>query len=359
MWVALTALVLPAHAAEDDCVACRYFDSIRIGDGSTVFDDVLQRLKALPPAAVTLKGGAFCSDGPGASVAETLTGAANEQFARASEIADKAKGCPQACAPALSEADYCAYGDRLFTDRYRLGAVATRLTDLAQLYERAGKDEKPPLEVLSSDMTLYGGEALNVVKQALQALASSNAADVPDVRWQASSTELAGLFGSVALMADFSLISGDVAQLETALEKASVELSTVRDDLTAALRQRKLMQPAEILTFEERLLTGASSLAYAIASLQISAEAAAPVGSADSQTAVGCFRKLALDAITGAEAPDHANGILAACRSFSACPDRSPLQPSVTVSPLRAFLETRDEAMRQTTALLASMCKPG
>ena len=218
MWVALAAAVLPAYAAEEDCVACRYFESIRIGDGSTVFDSVLLRLKTLPPASVTLQGGAFCSTRPGSSVAETLTGAANEQYARASEIADKAKQCPQACAPALSDADYCAYGDRLFTDRYRLGAVATRLTDLAQLYERAGKDEKPPLQVLSSDMTLYGGEAMNVVKEALQALAAGDAAAIPDVCWQASSTELTGLFGSVALMADFSLIGGDVAQLETALD---------------------------------------------------------------------------------------------------------------------------------------------
>ena len=113
-------------------------------------------------------------------------------------------------------------------------------------------------------------EALNLVKEALQALASGNVVAVPDVRWQASSTELAGLFGSVALLADFSLMKGDVAQLETALEKASVKLSTVRGELTVALCQRKLMQPAEKLAFEERLLTGASSLAFAITGLQIS-----------------------------------------------------------------------------------------
>ena len=357
--VAATAFALPAQAAGDECVACRYFEGTRINGGSTVFDAILLRLKQQPLAAVSLAGGVFCTTEPGASVANDLEQAADAEFSRASEIANKAKQCPQACASTLTEADYCAYGDRLFADRYRLGAVAVRLTDLTQLYERSANQNTPPLASLADDATQYGGEALSVVKQALQALEAANVTDVPDVRWQASATELAGLFGSVALLADFELITGDVAQLETALEKASVELSALRGDLTNALRQRKRMLPAEKLAFEERLLTGASNLAFAIASLQISAEAAGPVGSQDSRAAVGCFRKLSLHAITGSEAPDHADRILSACRSFATCPERAPLQASTTVSPLRAFLETREDAARLTEALLASMCKPG
>jgi hypothetical protein len=364
-------LPTPISAAET-CIACRYFESMEIDGGSRIFADVMARLKALPTASVSLRDGAFCESGPGASVSADLISAADRQFERAEEIAKKTNECPQACAPKLNEAEYCAYSDRLVADRYRLGAVALRLSDLGEIYERAGREAKLPIEVLSSDMTLYGGEALNVLKDASKALAKGASGDVPDVRWQASSTEVAGLFGAVALLADFSLIEGDYAQIETALEKAAAELNTVRDDLMLALTRAKVMEPSEQLALEERLLTGASNLSWVIASLQTSAEAA--VAKADAslstdanavppgrnaaaiQETVGCLTKLSLSAITGSEAPSMTDEMLNDCRSFEPCRDKGPVPSLANVSPLRALLETQDEADKQTFALVKSMC---
>lgn len=366
-------LWLPAQVAAESCIACRYFDTLELAGDSQMFSESMKQLEKRPLASVSLGQGAFCETGQGALMAGELTASSDRQFIRAEQIARKSRTCSNDCAPTLNEAEYCAYRDRLVSDRYRLGAVALRLADLAEIYERSGRLEKLPLEVLSADMTLYGGEALNVLTDALKALDSGNPGLVHDIRWQASSTEVSGLFDAVALLTDFSLFKGDTALLEAALETAAEQLATVRDPLFLALTRTRIIQPSEQRALEKRILRGASSMAWVIASLQTSAERQLATSDAAISTdansvltgrdplgiqgAVGCLNKLSLSAFTSSEAPELTVGILDECRSFGPCRSSGEAGRSHrNISPLRAFLETQDEAEKQTFALVNSMC---
>lgn len=360
VFLSFVALSPPALATVDDCIACRHFEIMKIEGGSRVFADILARLRERPITSITLKSGAFCADGPGASVAADLTDAAERQAARADEVVRKTRSCPASCAPQLDDADYCAYGDRLVTDKYRLGVVALRLSDLARIYQRADRDQKRPIDILSADTTLHGGDALTVLRDALQALAAGDPGTVPDLRWQASSTEVTGLFDSVSLLADFSLADGDIAGIETALEAATAEINSVRADLVGTLSRDEPVQTAEQLALEERILTGASHLAWVIASLELSAGTTGSddAGATALRETVGCLNHLSLSALNGSEAPGLALDLLGACRSFEACPREGPVRLPANVSPLRAFLETQDEAERRTAAMLDALCQP-
>lgn len=368
----LATLWLPTIAAAEDCVACRYFESVRIDNDSKLFSDTMASLKQRSVAGVSLQAGAFCETGPGAPLAADLLAVADSQFERAEKIAVKTNECFEACAPKLNEAEYCGYGDVLVSDRYRLNAVALGLADLAEIYQRASQRAELPIEVLAADMTLYGGEALNVLEGASKALASGDSELVPEVRWQASSLDLSGLFHAVSLLVDFSLIDGDAAQLKMALENASDELSTLRIDLIVALTRAKVMEPSEQLALEERILNSASSLAFVIASLQSSADtqiaAADAALSTDAnavppgrdpvavQATVGCLNKLSLSTITGSEAPGMTVDMLNDCRPFKPCSDKDPIPAFTKFLPLQRFLETQDKAEKQTFALIKSMC---
>lgn len=332
----------------------------------------MSRLESRPLAMVSLNQGAFCDDGKGGAAADELTSAADRQFSQTQNILRRSKECPQACAPSLSEAEYCAYRDRLIEDRYRLGAIALRLTDLAEFYERAGGEDKLPLEVLSTDMTLYGGESLSVLADALEALASGDPNRVPELRWQASATEMSGLFDAVALLADFSLIEGDTQRFETALEGIATRFSSLREKLISALTGTRIVKADEQRPLEQAILDVGSSLAWVIASLQISAEVQRssagavrsrvasedPAGPGpDSQLAtVACLKRLSSTAYNGSEAPGMTLDILSVCRPFTGCPAVDPGRTQVVVSPLRAFLGTRDEIESRSSSLVKSMC---
>ena len=359
-------------ARAEACQACQTFETLKIGNGSQPFNEILEKLKSRPNAMITLNSGAFCEKGAGASVATDLVRASDEQFAQAEKIARKIEQCPQSCAPKLNEAEFCGYGRSLVGDRYRLGAVGLRLSELTHVYERAARNGQLPIEVLSADMTLYGNEALAVLRRAQSALASGDPGKLPDTDWDASATETAGLFDAVTLLADFALIGGDTAQIETALDKAATEINTLRNDLHVALNRAKLLEPTEELAIEQRILTGASELAYVIASLEASAAAAradadtrmstdansVPPGDDPNaiQAAVGCFNQLSLSAMTGSEAPGMVDEMLSQCRSFEGCNDKSPLTLPANISPLRAFIQSREEANKQTLALVNSIC---
>ncbi len=368
-----TLILLPAPAAAaETCDACRYLDRLEMAGDPDLSAEARARLDGRPLASVGLGQGAFCEAGPGAQVAADLTRAADRQFARAEAIAEKVDACPQTCAPKLGEAEYCTYRGRLVADRYRLGAVALRLADLATIYARAGERERLPIAVLAADMTLYGGEALNVLNDALKAIGAGDPGLVHEVRWQASSTEISGLAGAIALLADLSLIEGDAVPLEAALERAAAELATLRDELMVALTRARLMQPAERRALETRIWAVASDLAWAAASLQNSAEVRAAMAetamSTDAnavppgralraiQAAVGCLNQLSLSAFTGSEAPAMAADLLNDCRSFEPCAVGDPGQTRADASPLRALLDAQDETERLTAALVGSMC---
>ncbi|WP_136658538.1 hypothetical protein [Nitratireductor sp. XY-223] len=368
----LAAILFHTPLAAAECGACDRFETMRPAGGSAVFDDILARLGQRPAAIVTMKAGAFCDAGTGATTAAELEAATERQFVRAEQIAQKVSQCPQSCASKLNEAEYCGYSDRLVADRYRLGAIGLRISELLHIYERAGSQARHPLDVLSADMTLYGGEAMDVLRQAQEALEEGTAGAVPDVRWQASETEVNGLFGAVSLLSDFALIEGDTEQIEQALEGAAKGFRTIRDDLLTALTRAKVMEPSEQLVLEERILTAASNMAIAIAGLEASAAAArndaaaqpstdanaVPPGidSAAIQETVGCLNRLTLSAMTGSEAPELATGILEECRSFDICSGRGPVYLPANMSPLRSFLVSQDEAEKQTLALLNSIC---
>ncbi|MCP4315049.1 MAG: hypothetical protein GY789_03210 [Hyphomicrobiales bacterium] len=368
----LVSLSFVPSAFADSCGACKSFDAFRIDGGSKLFNEIRARLASRPVARVSLKTGAFCEAGAGAQIASDLVAASDGQFAQANQIAKKIDQCPQACAPKLNDAEFCAYGKRLVIDRYRLGSIGLRLSELARIYERAGHEAQLPVEVLSADMTLYGSEALDVLRRASSSLASGDPAELPDVRWHASATEVAGLFGAVVLLDDFSLIDGDVAQIVSALEKTVSEINTLRDDLHQALTRAKLMELSERLALEERILTGASQLAFAIASLQASVDDARtatlaktttdanavpagdnPVGIQDT---VACLNQLSVIAITGSEAPGMADEVLSDCRSFQPCSGGNPVYLPANISPLKAFLQTQEEAQQQTLAIVKSIC---
>lgn len=359
LYLVLALTGLPASSAAETCIACRYFDTLEMAGDSKVFSEAMSRLETRPLAAVSLSHEPFCETGRGALAAGELLAAADRQSTRAQEIIRKARQCPDVCGSVMSEAEYCGFRDRLITDRYRLGAVALRLADLADVYERAGNEGRFPLEILSDDMTLYGGESLNVLTDALKALVSGNPDLVPELRWQASSTEVSGLFDAIALLADFSLIGGDAKDLEAALEQATTELATMRDVLIVALTRARIMQPAEQRTLEHRILTAASNLAWVIASLQASAEAQLSTADRDPravQGTVGCLNRLSRNAFTGSEAPGMTIDILNGCRPFGSCPSGDPDPSQAAISPLRAFLKTQDETDIRTSALISSMC---
>lgn len=361
----------PAFAAAETCIACRYFDALEAAGDPTAFSQAMARLEGRPPAMVSLNRDLSCNAGRGAEVAAELIAAADRQFARTEDIIRQSRQCRQACAPAISEADYCAYRDRLVTDRYRLGAVALRLTDLAEIYGRAGQDDRLPLEILSADMTIYGGQSLTVLTDALGALATGDAERVPDLRWQASSTEVSGLHDAMALLADLSLIEGETNPLETALENAAGQLATLRETLVAALTSGRTMETVQRRTLERRILTGAADLAWLIASLQLSAEAQRSLAGANrsaeaerstvvmvvpQQNTVACLNRLSRNAYTASEAPGLTVEFLDGCRSFASCPPVDPDGTRAVVSPLRAFLATRQDTDHRTSMLVRSIC---
>jgi|GEM_PF-2948520 len=369
-WV-LTLAGLPASAVAETCIACRYFETLESAADPSAFSQAMARLEDRSPAAISLNRDLACNAGQGAVVAAELRAAADRQFSRTRDIIRQSRQCRETCAPALGEADYCAYRDGLVTDRYRLGAVALRLTDLVELYGRADEEDRLPLDILSADMTLYGGQSLTVLTDALRALATGNSDLLPELRWQASTTELSGLHDAMALLADLSLIEGDTKRFEMALEQAAGQLSTLRETLIAILSSGGPMPTTQRQTLERRILTGAANLAWVIASLQISAEAqrsaeganrsAGVDGSADvmlapQQGTVACLNRLSRDAYAASEAPGMTLEFLDGCRSFASCPPVDPDGTGAVVSPLRAFLGTSDETDRRTSMLVRSMC---
>ena len=368
----LAAIVCHAPHAAADCGACARFEALRPAGGPMVFDDILKRLQEQPAAIVTMQAGPFFEDGPGTSVAAALEAATERQFVRAEAIAQKVEQCPRTCASRLNEAEYCAYSDRLVADRYRLGAIGLRISELLHIHEQAASQARHPIEVLSAEVSLYGGEALDVLQQAQRTLENGRAAALPDVQWQASETEINGLFGAVSLLADFALIEGDLEQIAQAFETAAAEFRSLRGDLSLALTRARAMEPHEQLVLEERILTAASNIAFVIASLEASAatgvEAAQTRPSTDAdavppgpdaaaiQQTVGCLNRLTLRAMTGSQAPEMAGGILQECRPFDNCSGPGPVDLPANMSPLRAFLATQEEAGKQTMALLNSIC---
>lgn len=370
--ILLAAMVYHAPHAAADCGACARFEALRPAGGSAVFDHILKRLQEQPAAIVTMQAGPFCDDGSAASVAAALEASTERQFVRAEAIAQKVGQCPQTCASRLNEAEYCAYGDRLVADRYRLGALGLRISELLHIYGQAGSQARHPIKVLSAEVSLYGGEALEVLNRAQRALENGSAAALPDVRWQASETEINGLFGAVSLLADFALLEGDLAQIAQAFETTAAEFRSLHGDLSLALTRARVMEPHERLVLEERILTAASNIAFAIASLEASAatgvEAAQSRPSTDSnavppgldaaaiQQTVGCLNRLTLRAMTGSQASEMAGGILQECRPFDNCSGPGPVALPANMSPLRAFLATQEEAGKQTKALLNSIC---
>lgn len=363
---------LPAYAVAETCIACRYFETIESAADPSAFSKAMAGLVNRSTAVVSLNRDLACSAGQGAAVAAELGEATDRQFSRTRDIIRRSRQCRETCAPALSEADYCAYRDRMVADRYRLGAVALRLTDLAELYGRADQQDRLPLEILSADMTLYGGQSLTVLTDALRALATGDSDLVPALRWQASTTELSGLHDAMALLADLSLIEGDTKRLETALEQAAGQLSTLRETLIAVLASGRTMRSAQRQTLERRILMGAANLAWVIASLQISAEAqhsaaganrsAGVDGSTDAmvvprQGTIACLNRLSRDAYAASEAPGMTVEFLDGCRSFASCPPVDPDGTRGVVSPLRSFLSTMDETDQRTSRLVGSMCK--
>lgn len=347
-----------APAAAQDCPACTYYETFRQDGGSTLFNDILAQLKSRPAAIVSLAGGAFCNSGPGAGVASDLIRATDDQFGRAKAIGEKIAQCPNACSPTLDDTDYCAYGARLVVDRYRLGAIGLRLAELGRLYERASAEELPPVQILAAELTRHGAAALAVLRRTQAMLASGEMGESPDAEWDASVTEVTGLFDAVALLADFALIAGDVAQLETALETASRQINTLRNDLQAVARRSHAPRDRQLLDFERRILTAASELAFVMASLQSSAANAPVVDdyAENARRASVCMNQLSISAIQGSEAPGKLDETLGACRSFDGCGDKAAINVPANLSPLKAFLQDQMEARKQTRRLVDSLC---
>ncbi|MCR9137259.1 MAG: hypothetical protein NXI27_14785 [Alphaproteobacteria bacterium] len=372
-WCLVLALIGSAGpVAAESCIACRYFEALETADESKDFTRSMSRLENRPLAMVSLNQGAFCDNGIGGTAADELTTAADRQFSQTQNVLRRSKECPQTCAPSVSEAEYCAYRDRLIENRYRLGAIALRLTDLAEIYERAGSEDRLPLEVLSADMTLYGGESLSVLADALEALVSGDPYRLPELRWQASSTEMSALFDAVALLVDFSLIEGDTQQLEMMLERAATQLSFLREQLTAALTGTGIMQAGERRPLEQAILDVGSNLAWAIASLQVSAESQrtsadmlrsraasedpAGPGPGSQSGAVACLKRLSSTAFNGSEAPGMTLDILSNCRPFTGCLSVDLDRTQSVVSPLRALLGSRVDIENRTSSLVKFMC---
>ncbi|MDA4844761.1 hypothetical protein [Hoeflea poritis] len=368
----LAAMVCQTPHASADCAACMRFEVLRPDGGSMLFDDMLKELEERPVAIVAVKTGPFCDEGPGATVAAELQAASERQLVRAEAIAQKVGQCPRTCASTVNEAQYCAYSDRLVADRYRLGAIGLRLSELLHIYEQAGKLAEHPIGVLFADVELFGDEALETLRQAQRALENGDASALPDVRWQASETEINRLFGVVSLLVDFALIEGDTEQVEQALEAATGELRAIHNDLSRALTRTRVMEPHERTAFEERILTAASNVSFAIASFERAAAAsgvatqtgtsadvkAIPPGlnSTAVQETVGCLNRLLLSAMTGSQAPALAQNTLQECRSFDACGDRGSVDLPANMSLLKAFLATQEEAGKQTMAFLNTIC---
>jgi hypothetical protein len=208
----------------------------------------------------------------------------------------------------------------------------------------------------------HGAAALIVLARALSALADGGGAGaMPDVRWDASATEVAGLFDAVALLADFSLIGGDADQIEAALEISATQVNTLRNDLKVVMGRGQALEPSELLAFERRILTAASELAYVMSSLQVSAGATDVPGendAAEARRAAACLNQLSFSSMSGSEAPDMADELLSTCRSFESCDKQTPIHVPANISPLKALLQEQAQAWPQTRVLVDSICAP-
>lgn len=153
-----------------------------------------------------------------------------------------------------------------------------------------------------------------------------------------------------------------------ALAVIASEVNSLRYDLDQALTGPGQMEPSERLAFEERILTGASQLAYAIASIQASARDARTAkqansatgnGAAGMQETVACLNQLSVSVTNGSKAPGMAEEMLSKCRSFELCRSDELISLPANKSSLKAFLQDRDEMHDQTLSVIHSICPGG
>ena len=361
--IGLTTFAVPIQVLAQSCEACRQFDLLEPDGGSDTFNQVRAELADRPLGRMELNPSVVCDEGSGSPIAEDLLSAVDDLSNRAATVASRSRSCSRNCAPELPEDQYCAYRNQLVATRFRLGAIGLRLSELSDIFERAAQEEMRAIDIVTEDLTLYGGKALLVFKRALDALYTGNPTQIPELEWQASATELTGLFESIGLLADFSLINGDLQQLETALQSANSTLNILKDPLIVSLTRSGTMLTSERISLEERIQAGGSSLAWVMASFEMSARVQTDenkqklVEEADPRAISACFKRLSISAFSGSQVPGLLEERLNACRSFASCTPETPARPAGDASLLRALLSSMQDGQQRTQALIDSMCR--
>ncbi len=328
-------------------------------------------LGAAPPGGdISVVGGAFCESGLVLDAERSV----DRLFAEADKIAGRSQECPSACAPAINQADFCAYGDQLALNDVAFGSIAGSAVDASLLFDTAAASGQHVLETLSEQVTLFSNEAIDVLDEAtaaVDAARTGSSAALPDeTRWNLVARDLADLHDVFTLLDSLGLASGDVASLTGHLAAAVSTFERERDALHKAIAGAAVLEPAEADRLTDVLSNAKQALGLVKAQISQSAERAAsemdatvdteananPPATAlstDYQDAAACLTSLSLTLMTGREALLETKRILQDCRPLNDC----RITPMPTRFSLERILAREEEAAKQSFAVTSSMCQ--
>ncbi len=328
-------------------------------------------LGATPPGGdISVDGGAFCEAGLVVDAERSV----DRLFAEADKIAGRSQECPSACAPAVNQADFCAYGDQLALNDVAFGNLAGSAVDASLLFDTAAASGQHVLVTFSQQLTLFSNEAIDVLDKATVAVDAARAgssATLPDeTRWNLVARDLADLHDVLTLLDSLGLTTGDVASLTGNLAAAVSTFERERDALHKAIDGAAVLEPAEAERLADVLSNAKQALGLVKTQIAQSAERAAsemdaavnteatanPPATAlstDYQDAAACLTSLSLTLMTGREALLETKRILQDCRPLNDC----RITPMPTRFSLERILSREEEAAKQSFAVTSSMCQ--
>eukprot|EP00439_Symbiodinium_sp_Y106_P088377 s1_g913.t1 len=325
---------------------------------------------ATPGGDISVVGGAFCETGLIVDAERSV----DRLFAEADKIAGRSQECPSACAPAINQADFCAYGDQLALSDVAFGSIAGSAVDASLLFDTAAASGQHVLVTLSQQLTLFSNEAIDVLETtsaAVEAARAGTSAALPDeTRWNLVARDLADFHDALTLLDSLGLASGDVASLTGNLAAAISVLERERDALHKAIDGAAVLEPAEADRLTDVLSNARQALGLVKAQISQSAERAesemgtavnteananppATALSTDYQDAAACLTSLSLTLMTGREALIETKRILQDCRPLNDC-RITPMPKSFS---LERILSREEEAAKQSFAVTSSMCQ--
>ncbi len=319
---------------------------------------------------ISVSGGNFCDAGLVVDAERSV----DRIFAEADRIAGKSQECPSACAPAINQADFCAYGDQLALSDVAFSNLAGSAVDASLLFDTAAASGQHVLVTLSQQLTLFSDEAISVLEKAVASVDAARAgtsAPLPDeTRWNLVARDLADLYGALSLLHSLELATGDVSSLTRHLAAAISTFERERDALHKAVDGAAVLESAEADRLVDAFSNAKQALGLVKAQISQSADkvesemAVAPnteananppatALSTDYQDAAACLTGLSLTLMTGREALLETKRILQDCRPLNDC----RITPMPTSFSLERILSREEEAAKQSFAVTSSMCQ--